>query len=473
MPRPKKDGAGPPKTRSRFGCWPCKARKVKCGEEKPICKNCQRQGETCDYSIRLNWAGRSRTKSDDFINSAQSLPNTPGSSTIVFPSPEVFSGTVTPKINTPLPGTSPKPASRHVRARSTMGTTPSEGWNVDPVLFNDDMKQPSQTSNFLVPPNNNGMSNSNRQVEIGANSDIPGAQYLRSPWQFPPTSMSFSGSNMQGGMMDSMQGAPSPLFPATGASIESLQISSQNQQHSDGYVTSADRSKRLRMDTSIGDGSGGVPLVAYEAPSDSQVTSSPTMMSKSPGHRFLAAPGQFPDTPHTTASSASDDPNSRIFWKTSSQRFSPDDGRRGSVPVSSLLIDTPPEHQDAVGQRRINVKESISTFFGYDRGNPDLDVDLNDDSNAIVGSPAIQSSTMVDGASIGQTVAMAFEPGGYYARPVPIKIPKLLLPLPDQLLNNHMNLLYFHHFLNHTARILVPLDCPINPYRSVLPRSKL
>jgi hypothetical protein len=31
MPRPKKETAGEPKKRSRTGCWPCKARKVKCG----------------------------------------------------------------------------------------------------------------------------------------------------------------------------------------------------------------------------------------------------------------------------------------------------------------------------------------------------------------------------------------------------------------------------------------------------------
>ncbi|KAF3900603.1 Sterol regulatory element-binding protein ECM22 [Trichophyton interdigitale] len=38
MPRPKKPGAPEPKRRSRKGCWPCKARKVKCGEEKPFSK---------------------------------------------------------------------------------------------------------------------------------------------------------------------------------------------------------------------------------------------------------------------------------------------------------------------------------------------------------------------------------------------------------------------------------------------------
>ncbi|KAK8056310.1 hypothetical protein PG993_001537 [Apiospora rasikravindrae] len=58
MPRPKKPGAPEPKRRSRNGCWPCKNRKIKCGEEHPSCLNCQRAGEHCDYSIRLNWDGR-------------------------------------------------------------------------------------------------------------------------------------------------------------------------------------------------------------------------------------------------------------------------------------------------------------------------------------------------------------------------------------------------------------------------------
>jgi hypothetical protein len=35
---------------------------VKCDEAHPSCLNCQRQGETCDYSIRLNWDGRGKKK---------------------------------------------------------------------------------------------------------------------------------------------------------------------------------------------------------------------------------------------------------------------------------------------------------------------------------------------------------------------------------------------------------------------------
>ncbi|KAG6015649.1 hypothetical protein E4U54_003172 [Claviceps lovelessii] len=61
MARQRQAGAAAPKRRSRKGCWPCKARKVKCGEEHPACKNCVKTGDICDYSVRLNWEGR-RTK---------------------------------------------------------------------------------------------------------------------------------------------------------------------------------------------------------------------------------------------------------------------------------------------------------------------------------------------------------------------------------------------------------------------------
>ena len=41
MPRPRKESAGEPKKRSRTGCWPCKARKVKCGgSSMPVSDRC-------------------------------------------------------------------------------------------------------------------------------------------------------------------------------------------------------------------------------------------------------------------------------------------------------------------------------------------------------------------------------------------------------------------------------------------------
>ena len=36
-------------TKSRRGCFPCKTRKIKCGEERPSCSNCIPRGSTCVY----------------------------------------------------------------------------------------------------------------------------------------------------------------------------------------------------------------------------------------------------------------------------------------------------------------------------------------------------------------------------------------------------------------------------------------
>ena len=41
--------------RSRFGCWTCRTRKVKCDEDRPRCTPCARLGHPCDYSPRLSF----------------------------------------------------------------------------------------------------------------------------------------------------------------------------------------------------------------------------------------------------------------------------------------------------------------------------------------------------------------------------------------------------------------------------------
>ncbi|RYP28895.1 hypothetical protein DL767_006990 [Monosporascus sp. MG133] len=63
MPRPKKPGAPEPKRRSRNGCWPCKSRKI----------NCQRTGEICDYSIRLNWDGHRGKRPEGVLDFGQEV----------------------------------------------------------------------------------------------------------------------------------------------------------------------------------------------------------------------------------------------------------------------------------------------------------------------------------------------------------------------------------------------------------------
>uniref|UniRef100_A0A060T0Q7 ARAD1C14894p n=1 Tax=Blastobotrys adeninivorans TaxID=409370 RepID=A0A060T0Q7_BLAAD len=45
-------------SRSLFGCQTCKARKVKCDEEKPVCAKCKRLGAQCVYK-KVRWANDS------------------------------------------------------------------------------------------------------------------------------------------------------------------------------------------------------------------------------------------------------------------------------------------------------------------------------------------------------------------------------------------------------------------------------
>ncbi|KAI1046442.1 hypothetical protein LB505_013158 [Fusarium chuoi] len=40
--------------KSRLGCQTCKHRRIKCGEEKPICAHCERRGEECHYTLPLH-----------------------------------------------------------------------------------------------------------------------------------------------------------------------------------------------------------------------------------------------------------------------------------------------------------------------------------------------------------------------------------------------------------------------------------
>ena len=94
MPKAKPSGSGTePKKRSRGGCHQCKARKIKCSEEKPKCANCQKVGEDCDYSIKLQWGGRSKKDQDAFSalsagsSTVFSAWTPPGVSSTVFKPP--------------------------------------------------------------------------------------------------------------------------------------------------------------------------------------------------------------------------------------------------------------------------------------------------------------------------------------------------------------------------------------------------
>lgn len=173
------------------------------------------------------------------------------------------------------------------------------------------------------------------------------------------------------------------------------------------------------------------------------------------------------DTPHTPASSRSDDGRKRYGSKLSPlpTQDSPDLRR---LSVESLLSGPPgiphqsgttsnPEEQTWSEQYQDAYQDM--TTWGIDRGFKDLDIGKNDDANAISGSSPISLRDHLDlvlnndggymPVEFGfgtETHNAAFENGGYYQNPVAICIARALEPLPNKLLENPMNLLVsFRH----------------------------
>lgn len=221
---------------------------------------------------------------------------------------------------------------------------------------------------------------------------------------------------------------------------------------------------------------------------------------------FLGASGNNPLTP-AASSSGSDEVHQRWMSKRNSSITAESTGEVRRVSVNSLLSGSPEpeesrpklEYQPPPVKSPVNeqfvkpsgpsshrraISNGPSDAYGIDRGLPDLDVPKNNDTAAISMATPSESDNDLDTWLNGfdastefgfglQKRSRVFTKGGYYQNPIPIVIPKSLEPLPSFLLENPMNLLYFHHFIHHTARILVPHDCSENPFKTILPKSKL
>lgn len=193
------------------------------------------------------------------------------------------------------------------------------------------------------------------------------------------------------------------------------------------------------------------------------------------------------DTPITPAASSvgSDEHIQRSSPKyTTSTNLTSPNVRKLSV---DSLLSSPIENTHQMRKFRGDWEET--KIYGYDVGAIDADIPDNDDQKAIVQiMPTVIADDKLESVSydshkldsslqceFGFGLRLkdhGFERGGYYRQPVAIKIPTSLGALPPLLSENPMNLLYFHHFLNHTARILTPHDCSENPFKTVLPESE-
>lgn len=228
-----------------------------------------------------------------------------------------------------------------------------------------------------------------------------------------------------------------------------------------------------------GGGGGGGASLHTMPPSPSQHVSS--FSSYSPSDTY--GPTPFTSTVSSIRSVGNPFPFAR---KASIQGRETSPDRR--LSVSSLLADPPGLSEMAMGSGHYHQTPFQDWIdYGVDRGFPDEDL-ANNDQLALDGNTPTSATGGFDifksenaagdfnhsGFGFGLNAPNpAHGEGGYYAKPVQVLIPRSLGNLPETLQNNPMNLLYFHHFLNHTARILVPHDCSENPFKNILPQSKL
>ncbi|KAH7328988.1 fungal-specific transcription factor domain-containing protein [Stachybotrys elegans] len=455
MPRRKLPGAPEPKRRSRTGCWPCKGRKVKCGEEHPICKNCERTGDACDYSIRLNWDSR-KNKPFALTDSGPDNSNVREPSLCQWPVPA--GGHVSPSNSTARGDQDPSyftnsfiPSSYTDRptttsSSATVGTTaaaptsaaldPSGGAKQPADDLHTDWPYTDDVKQVLARASARRNSLRRRLVNSGGSMNTNLSLQTMSPVTEPARKRHKRANSVMGAPdydAFDLNTPPAPyvspaLAPGTSPLIPLMQLKS--------IVSS--------------------PLTPGGASSYSDDALYSSRWSEPHAH-------QSPGTWCSVGSESTGSPVAR-HWETSSQ-FGHAETRQnlGAAPGYEA-----------------------GRLYGYDLGKQDEDIVKNDDAKAISRIADGMRDTPPHGAvdsipedaipTSGLGLHMpGIEPGilerGYYDRTVPVLIPWELEPLPDKLRENPMDLMYFHHFLDHTARVLVPYHDPqSNPFRTILPK---
>ncbi|KAF2013639.1 hypothetical protein BU24DRAFT_242038 [Aaosphaeria arxii CBS 175.79] len=454
MPRPKRPGAGEPKRRSRTGCWPCKARKVKCGEERPGCANCERTGETCDYSIRLNWGGRTRRNTDTPTSIASSTGSSPYESTLTFEE------NVAP-LFPPGPPALRNDLVHHARSHSAPSNPTSDPSQVGP-------NQP--VASQAVPHSMAAASYGEFQTSLPAVSAHP-FQTIPATFDYPSPPV----SNFEAYSYTTNTAFPSipaevPIFHANMPPPNRTHFDYDN--GSQGHISDFAQSISGQSNTSqAGESPAYTSAEDYYSNRSASEVFSPNAGPPTPYSPYMP----MPLTPNSSV--GSEDAYHRAASKQNHGQFQPPPPELRRMSVLSLLAGPPGDSPIAYSPSAHYNNRDVGTItYGYDLGLPDLDTPNNKDYNAIqIFTPPshameLDDDTNMDGEDDQQGKEMAFEEGAYYAKPVPIKLSKSLQPLSPILLDNPINLMYFHHFINHTARILVPHDCGQNPFRLILPK---
>ncbi|GFF34853.1 transcriptional regulatory protein moc3 [Aspergillus udagawae] len=487
MPRPRRPGAPEPKRRSRKGCWPCKARKVKCDEEKPSCLNCRRQNENCDYSIRLNWEGRTRRKSSVSSPSSQSSGHSAHLlSLAVLPSDfaRVDSLGSSQGEGSPQELISQNTLWATARGSSLVAETSCSrelqnglGTLISPAYSGNSFPYVSdnRTSLGIISSQMNDTINSrpDTSTQLMTMSQEAHSSFTSSTLHpsgdvvYPDTSLSIG---ILATLSFSQPSIPSPLSLIRQAAMESHPFMRPSVVHPRQTGNRGERNS-----------------VPSESRSDFPFDTDDDQLAGglSPRHRYSFAHSDVVgldsssavqiETPIKSPGSGSTE---TYFTKVMNEPIASEDYtyslRRDAEGICQRDMYQPFERSSSE-QKWYAYLTSVTDNYGLDHGRPDLDLNQMDDHSAIdinyaldLINPERQTRTTFESAcpdhGLGNKVGR-----GYYASPVPINIPRYLSPLPSTLVETPINLMYFHHFLNHTAKMLVAHDCGDNPFITVLP----
>lgn len=417
------------------------------------CFSCEKSGIECDYSVRLNWLGDGNyrpTKKRPY--EAEASPPAPSTVLSTLSPPKDWKN----ELESPrrFHDTEPLPA-----PRAAINTEPRLVGDIIPTIT----APPSLVSTPINEPHpisSSGSAASHGVLNVLHASLQADTSDSRSE-HVPPTTKrggietTGAGAILSYDEADAIDTPPSPQ-PSRKKSRYSL--------------------KPANLE--------GAAEVPPWSPSSASTTGSPGLRPCLPSTFSLpSAP-----SPLTSVSTPDGEEEHRRLPRATPYLPWPSDIRRLSV---QSLLTSPHDHSrlserpfSQLGRRSHHglpraITPETATFYGYDNGQPDEDIGQNDDAKAIMGYSPIDSQGGPECASEDTTresLASDFgfgmrETGNYYERRIEVRISKELEPLPPKLRQNPMNILYFHHFLNHTARVLVPHDDPqSNPFRTVLPQ---
>lgn len=484
---------------------PCKARKVKCDERRPNCLNCERQNSDCNYDRILKWGNEPGPYNSivpkgkwqpegDAVNTDLSAPQiglghspVDGSVYQNLSSPLSAGGSLTGLNGTPRPRfpsfKRPDSSSSLSSTGNRQTLTPSSSREphipIDPALSEEAaaLNSPVVGNSHRYYQSHESYRSSVQDMGVYISNSGPAIPKLRGPVdENSPISSDHNPKSPDVGTFSNR----STSFPILDSPVSTPPFFISPRIDVQGIMDHEKPLERMRMPY---EQDASSPFDALLPPSNASTFSPYYPEYSSSSYRN----SKSTSNPLSPASYAGDDsyrPHSSRCTHLSQD--SPDLRR---LSVNSLLSGPPgmpaPRSNPDVRDRSIAHQDPRSDFihYGIDRGFKDLDIGSNDDLNAISGSSPLISGDNLEHspgksgyAEFGfgmETKSSAFASASYYDKPVSIRIPKSYGELPSKLKENPMNILYFHHFINHTAGCLVPHNCLSNPFMSILPKMAL